>query len=197
MIVRRDAIQSGSKVVYFLSSLRTQTKKHQSAQKVGFPPISERAPKSAQRRTFCIKSAQQEVRFCALCFVQINVFAGWLRNRTGTGNRNRRNRFSRNRKWNRNRRNRFPGTETGTGGPSFPVKLCWNREKPFLQRNRRNRKPEPLEPFHPQTVTEPNRTGASLPKSNAKCDFTTGQSPFWVTFQLTSHFGGFFQGHLG
>ena len=34
--------------------------------------------------------------------------------------------------------------------------------KPFLQRNRQNRKPEPLEPFHPQTVTEPNRTGASL-----------------------------------
>ena len=31
-----------------------------------------------------------------------------------------------------------------------------------MQRNRRNRKPEPLEPFHLQTVTEPNRTGASL-----------------------------------
>ena len=46
--------------------------------------------------------------------------------------------------------------------PSFSVKMCWNTEKPFLQRNRRNRKPEPLEPFHPRTVTEPIRTGASL-----------------------------------
>ena len=42
-------------------------------------------------------------------------YPGWLWNRTGTGNRNCRNRFSRNRKRNRNRRNRFPGTETGTG----------------------------------------------------------------------------------
>ena len=35
-------------------------------------------------------------------------------------------------------------------------------KKTLLKRNRRNRKPEPLEPFHPQTVTEPNRTGATL-----------------------------------
>ena len=69
----------------------------------------------------------------------------------------------------------FPETESGTGTagtvfqepkpepePFFPVKLYRNTEKPFLQRNRRNRKPEPLEPFHLQTVTEPNRTGASL-----------------------------------
>ena len=45
-------------------------------------------------------------------------FSGWLRNRTGTGNRNRQNRFSRNRKRNRKRQNRFP--------PSFPVKLYWS-----------------------------------------------------------------------
>ena len=51
----------------------------------------------------------------------------------------------------------FWGTETGTGTPSFPLKMYWNTEKPFLQRNRRNQKPEPIEPFHPQTVTEPNR----------------------------------------
>ena len=64
----------------------------------------------------------------------------------------------------------FPETESGTGTagtvfqepkpepePSFPAKLYWNKENPFLQRNRRNRKPEPLEPFHPRTVTEPNR----------------------------------------
>ena len=64
----------------------------------------------------------------------------------------------------------FPGTERGTGTagtvfqepkpepePSFPVKLYWSTDKPFLQRNRQNWKPEPLDPFHPQTVTEPNR----------------------------------------
>ena len=69
----------------------------------------------------------------------------------------------------------FPETESGTGTagtvfqepkpepePSFPIKLYWNTENPFLHRNSRNRKPEPLEPFHLQTVTEPNRTGASL-----------------------------------
>ena len=39
---------------------------------------------------------------------------GRLRNRIGTGNPNRRNRFSLNRKQNRNRQNRFPGTGTGT-----------------------------------------------------------------------------------
>ena len=59
----------------------------------------------------------------------------------------------------RNRRNRFPGTETGTGTVLSFKKLYWSTEKPFLGRNRRNRKPEPLEPFHPRTVTEPSRTG--------------------------------------
>ena len=57
----------------------------------------------------------------------------------------------------------FPETESGTGTagtifqepkpepePSFPVKVYWNTEKPFMQRNRRNRKPEPIEPFHPK-----------------------------------------------
>ena len=64
----------------------------------------------------------------------------------------------------------YPEAESGSGTagtvfqepnpepePSFPVKLCRNTEKPFLQTNRRNRKPEPFEPFHPQTATEPNR----------------------------------------
>ena len=48
--------------------------------------------------------------------------------------------------------------------PSFPVKnvLKYRKRKTFLQRNRWNRKPEPIEPFHPPTVTEPNRTGAIL-----------------------------------
>ena len=62
--------------------------------------------------------------------------------------------FSRNRNRNRSR----------------PFLLKWSTENPFLQRNRRNRKPEPLEPFHPQTVTEPNRTGASLGHFNL-CGF--------------------------
>ena len=44
----------------------------------------------------------------------------------------------------------------------FLLNCTENKEKPVLQRNRRNRKPEPLEPFHPRTVTEPNRTEASL-----------------------------------
>ena len=70
-----------------------------------------------------------------------------------------------------------PETESGTGTAgtvcqepkpepelSVPVKLYWNTEKHFLQRNRRNLKPEPVEPFHPQTATEPNRAGASLKK---------------------------------
>ena len=80
-------------------------------------------------------------------------------------NRNRRNCFFPKPKaepgQNRNRRNRFPGTETGT------VLSCINcpeaQKKPFLHWNRRNRRPEP---FHPQTVTEPNRTAASMQKSN-------------------------------
>ena len=72
---------------------------------------------------------------------------GWLRNRTGTGNRNRRN---------------FPKPKAE---PEPPEPFSWNRKRNwnrpfllnctetkknlFLQRNRRNRKPEPLEPFHP------------------------------------------------
>ena len=78
------------------------------------------------------------------------------------GNRNRRNRFSRNRKRNRNRRNRFPGTEAGT--VLFCYTVLKHRKPLFTEepRNRRNRKPEPLEPFNPQTATEPNRTGVSL-----------------------------------
>ena len=39
--------------------------KNLSAQKVGFPPIPERAPKSVQNRTFCAKSVQK-VRYCTL-----------------------------------------------------------------------------------------------------------------------------------
>ena len=65
-------------------------------------------------------------------------------NQTGTGNRNRRNRFPRNRTRNRNRRNRFPGTETET---VLCAKLYWiNTQNPLFRgtartenRNRSNR----------------------------------------------------------
>ena len=53
-------------------------------------------------------------------------------------------RFSRNRQQNRNRWNRFQEPKP---------EQCPS----VLQRNRPNRKPEPLEPFCAQTVTEPNR----------------------------------------
>ena len=46
---------------------------------------------------------------------------------------------------------------------------------PILHRNRRNRKPEPLEPFHLQTVTEPNR---GLPESCNR-GTTTQQRAAW------------------
>ena len=62
----------------------------------------------------------------------------------------------------------FPGTErAGTAGtvfqqpqpePPLSVKLYWNRRKRPPQRNHQNRKPEPLEPFQPQTNrAKPNR----------------------------------------
>ena len=66
------------------------------------------------RRNYCAIVAQLGACAMTARFLD-NKISGWLRNRTGTGNRNRRNRFPRNRKRNRNRRNRFPGTETGTG----------------------------------------------------------------------------------
>ena len=102
--------------------------------------------------------------------------AGWLRNRTGTGNRNRRNRFSRNRKRNRNRRNRLPRNRNRNRNRPFLLDCTetQKKKKNLLQWNRRNRKPEPLEPFHPQTVTEPNRTGASLKLSQNFLTVTIG-----------------------
>ena len=97
MIVLDDGWFSGRaivllRIVYFRSSRRAQTaKKFFSAQKVGFPPIPERVPKSAENRTFCVKRAHflpvkcGFPHFLALflesaetpLFVQINVFAVW------------------------------------------------------------------------------------------------------------------------
>ena len=54
--------------------------------------------------------------------------------------------FFRNRNRNRNR--------------AFLLKCYWGTEKPSTQRNRQKWKPEPLEPFHARTVTEPNGTVA-------------------------------------
>ena len=68
-----------------------------------------------------MSSAKKKTRWAC---VGTKIIAGWLRNRTGTANRNCRNRFSRNRKRNRNRRNRFPGTETGTS--QLPYHPCKN-----------------------------------------------------------------------
>ena len=65
--------------------------KHSSAQKVGFPPIPESAPKSAENRTFCVKNAHLLRKKCGFphffgtlseisgnpTFVQIKVFAVW------------------------------------------------------------------------------------------------------------------------
>ena len=57
--------------------------------------------------------------------------------------------FLKNRTRNWNRRNRFQELKPEPE-PSFPVKLYWQTSEPFLQRNRRNWKPEPLELFHPR-----------------------------------------------
>ena len=63
----------------------------------------------------------------------------------------------------------FPETERGTGTvgtvfqepkpePSLSVKTVLEyRQNPFLERNRQNRNPEPLELSHTRTVTEPNQ----------------------------------------
>ena len=100
----------------------------------------------------------------------------------------------------------FPETESGARtagtvfqGPkpepelSFSVNLYWNTEKPFLHRNHRNRKPEPLEPFHPQTATEPNRTGdigkAALQESGAFLPLSCGfQAPTFRTCWSSGNF---------
>ena len=49
------------------------------------------------------------------------------------------------------------GTEPGTGTVLSCETVLKHRETHFAEEPKRNRKPEPLEPFHPQTVTEPNR----------------------------------------
>ena len=55
----------------------------------------------------------------------------------------------------------FPGTEEEPE-PSEPFFRNRSRKTPLPQRNRRSQKPEPPEPFQSQTVTELNRTGATL-----------------------------------
>ena len=88
---------------------------------------------------------------------------------TGTGNRNRRNRFSRNRHQNRHRRNRLfqkPKPE-----PCHPLNTALKcTENPFLGGTVGTEKPEPLEPFHTRTVTEPDRDRPALDlRHNEQC----------------------------
>ena len=49
----------------------------------------------------------------------------------------------------------FPGTETGTG-TALPCAIVLKDRNFLSQKNRPNRNPESLKPFHTQTVTEPN-----------------------------------------
>ena len=99
-----------------------------------------------------------EFFFCSECPSKIT---GWLRNRTGTGNRNRRNRFSRNRNRNRNRRKPFSRNRNRKWNRSFLLNSTETQKNPFCRGTARTENPEQLEPFPSQTVTEPNRTGAS------------------------------------
>ena len=101
-----------------------------------------------------------------------NMMAGWPRNRTGTGLRNRRNRFPRNRTRHRNRRNRFPRTETGTG-TVLSVKLCWNTEKPY-SRLIAEELPEPKTGTPPPPPLHLNRTEPGPP-----CDGYNKVPPQW------------------
>ena len=54
----------------------------------------------------------------------------------------------------------FSRTETELE-PSLSVKTVLKHKQPFPERNGRNRKPEPFEPSHPRTVTEPNPASLS------------------------------------
>ena len=56
------------------------------------------------------------------------------------------------------RRNRFQ--EPKPENLAFLFTLHWSTGKPLPRENRRNQKPEPLEPFHARTIAEPNRTVA-------------------------------------
>ena len=69
----------------------------------------------------------------------------------------------------------FPETERGIGTvgtvfqepkpepePSLSVKTVLKQKNPFQRGTLRTENPEPLEPSHTQTETEPNRTGATL-----------------------------------
>ena len=49
------------------------------------------------------------------------------------------------------------GPLVGSSRFAFACSARCPRKKPFPERNRRNRKPEPLKPFHAQIITEPNR----------------------------------------
>ena len=88
--------------------------------------------------------------------------------------------FSRNRNRNRNR-------------PLCEIVLK-HRRTPSLE-EQGNRKPELLEPFHPQTVTEPNRTGATLKKAHKLFAHQLFLPPFYPGLSLAvDQTGTFVQG---
>ena len=67
---------------------------------------------------------------------------------------------------------------------AIPLNSTETDRKLFVQRTRQNRKPEPLEPFHVQTVTGSNRTGATLKQgSDSSCKSTAGD--LWAVVKET------------
>ena len=78
-----------------------------------------------------------------------------------------------NQKQNRKRQNHFPGTQSGT------VPSCWtvlkHRKLPLLKGAASTETPEPLEPFQPKTITEPDPNRGHL----VKCTSCPSSFPPW------------------
>ena len=75
----------------------------------------------------------------------------------GTGNRKRRNRFFQEPKRELEPSEPFFKNRNQNQNHPFLLKQFWSRKKTVPERNCQNQKPEPFEPSHPRTVTEPNR----------------------------------------
>ena len=85
----------------------------------------------------------------------------------------------------------FSETKSGTGTAGTvleepeperrnrPVELYWNTEKNFLQKNRRNREPEPLEPFHPCQSLHPLNALSSYTDFSFVASPSPNSIPFW------------------
>ena len=92
----------------------------------------------------------------------LEIKTGWRRNRTGTGNRNCRNHFVQEPK---SEPEPFFKNRNSNRNSAIPLNYTEMCKKTLSQRDRRNRKPEPLEPFHARGVTELQRTRATLLKT--------------------------------